>query len=347
MYERSVCCAFITRDILHNVIDFCSDIISFDDCWIDSLDISGGDINSGIYTLVCTEAVAYCHRTCVDNAMDNRDNDFLYGIALSTNSGNGALMFEITVLQFVLFLMIFLRVSAFIIVAPIFGHQAVPVQVKVSIALFVSYVMMPLFSSQAIQFDLHYLALIIMPLKEVVVGLLLGFMLNLVFIGFQYAGELMAYTIGLSMAQMYDPENSQQTPVLSQILYLFSLLLFLTINGHHYIFESLTLLFKNLPIGEFVITESLVQKMVELTGLLFVVAVKIAAPILIAGFLTYFGLAVLARVMPQANILIVGFPITISVGMLILVSTVPLFAVVFKKLLLVFETRITEIIVGF
>lgn len=256
-------------------------------------------------------------------------------------------MLEISVLQFVLFVMIFLRISAMLVVAPLFGHQAVPLQVKVGISLFLAYVLFPLLSSYHQHIDVHYVALFLMALKEIILGVLVGFLLHLLFVGFRYAGELMAYTMGVSTAQMFDPENSQQTPVLGEFFYLFALLLFLVIDGHHFVLQSLFLLFKKVPVGEFVLAEPVMQSLISLTGLVFVVAVKIAAPVLIAGFLTYFGLSVLARVMPQANILVVGFPITITVGMLLLVASVPLTAVVFKKMLNVFETGITQLIGGF
>lgn len=255
-------------------------------------------------------------------------------------------MLEISVQQFVVFFMVFLRVSAFLVVAPVTGHQTVPVQVKVALALFISYILLPIISQQSYTFDLHLVALVLIALKEVVIGVLLGFALHLLFMGLQYAGELMAYTMGLSTAQMFDPETMHQTPVLSQFFYLFGLLMFLTINGHHYLFESLFMLCRKLPLGGFALSEVLMKQLVEVTGLIFVVGIKIAAPVLIAGFLTYFALSILARIMPQANILVVGFPITITVGMLVLVSIVPLVAVVFKKLLVVFETRVSEIILG-
>ncbi|MCX7984349.1 MAG: flagellar biosynthetic protein FliR [Bacteroidetes bacterium] len=256
-------------------------------------------------------------------------------------------MVEVTIQQFVVFILIFLRVSAVIVVAPITGHLTVPVQAKVALALFLSYVLFPLVVTHTPSINVHLLTLLLIALKEIVVGLLLGFALHLVFIGLQVAGELMAYTMGLSTAQMFDPENMHQMPVLSQLFYLFALLIFVTINGHHYVFESLYLSFAKIPLGGFILLEKSLKTLVELTGLVFVVGIKIGAPVLIAGFLTYFALSILARIMPQANILVVGFPITITVGMLVLVSSVPLVVAVFKKLLVVFETRITEIIMAF
>ncbi len=255
-------------------------------------------------------------------------------------------MLEISVQQFVVFLMILIRTSAAVIVAPVFGHQAVPPQVKIAIAVFLSYVLFPVVSQHIPSLDIHYLALIIIALKEIILGLILGFMIQLLFVGLKYAGELMAYTMGLSTAQMFDPESSQQLPVLGEFFYLFAILLYIVIDGHHYAIESLYILFAKVPIGAFVLSEALLKTLIELTALVFVVAIKVASPILIAGFLTYFGLSVLARVMPQANILVVGFPITITVGMLVLVSSVPLVAVVFRKLLAVFETKITTLLMG-
>jgi flagellar biosynthetic protein FliR len=276
--------------------------------------------------------------------VDDGDADVVHDFNIQPNSDAGALMPEIYVTQFVLFVMILLRVGSVIVTAPLVGDQAVPPEIKIGLSFFTAYVLYPMVSHGTPSMDIHFGMLLLYALKEVFLGVLLGFLLGIIFTGFRYAGELISYTMGISMANIFDPESSAQTPVIGEMLYLMAILLFLAINGHHFIFEALMMTYQTVPIGGALFSEPVVHILINVSSLIFIVAIKIAAPVLIAGFLTNFGLAVLARVMPQANIFILGFPITIAVGLLVLVSSAPFIVITFKKLLGIFESNIVELI---
>ena len=253
-------------------------------------------------------------------------------------------MLEVYVGQFGLFLMIFTRVASVIVIAPIVGHQAVPIQIKVGLGLFISFILFPLLSHTMPVLDLQLGVLVLVALKEIALGVLIGYVLGLLFAGIRYGGELISFSMGISIANVFDPESSQNTPVVGEFLYLTTLLLFLVLNGHHFMLEALQASYAIVPIGAFVFSESLVAMLIKLTALVFIVGVKIAAPVLVACFLVNFGLSILARVMPQANIFMLAFPITIGVGLLVLFSSIPMLIVVFKKLLTSFETNVIELL---
>jgi len=178
----------------------------------------------------------------------------------------------------------------------------------------------------------------------VMVGVILGFSVGIFFAAIKYAGELISFSLGLSAANMFSPEDNDQVPILGEFLYLFALLVFLLINGHHFVLEALQLTYSSVPIGTFGFSFPLFEKMVSFGSLMFVVAVKIAAPVMVAEFLTNVGLSVLARVMPQMNVFIISFPLSIGVGLIVLVSTAPFMFFIFKKLLLGFEDNILELV---
>lgn len=251
---------------------------------------------------------------------------------------------EIYEAQFLLFLVLFARITALIIIAPVFGHQSIPVQAKVALGAFLSFVLYPMVSHTTPHIDVQLLAFFVLIIQEVLVGLLLGFAVGMLFAGIMYAGEIISFSIGLSIANIFDPEGSQQTPVIGEFLYLLVVLIFIHLNGHHFVLEALQLTYAAVPIGTFVFSQPLADKVIAFGSLMFIVAVKFAAPLMVASFLTNVGLSILARVMPQMNIFVVSFPLSIGVGLIVLMSTAPFMVFVFKKLLLGFEDNIVELI---
>jgi flagellar biosynthetic protein FliR len=251
---------------------------------------------------------------------------------------------EIYVAQFLVGLMMFIRVTAVLVTAPLLSHESVPVQLKAGLGVFITYLLFPVVAHQTPALDVKLIALVLIGMKESLVGIVIGFSLSLLFAGMRYAGELMSTSIGLSITTILDPESGQSTPVIGEFIYLTTLLLFLILNGHHFVLEALQLTFRVIPIGGVTLSESLMNILIRLSGLMFVVAIKIAAPVLVAGFLINVGLSILARVMPQANIFMLSFPISISVGLLVILSSAPFLVLVFKKLLAEYEMNILELV---
>jgi flagellar biosynthesis protein FliR len=250
---------------------------------------------------------------------------------------------EIYVSQFIIYLLLFVRITSLVVVAPILGHQVVPVQFKVALGLFLALVFYPVASQSPLP-DTRLLPLVVVALKEAAVGLTIGFVMSLLLAGAQFAGDIIGFSMGLSMASIFDPESNQNIAIVGQFLYLCLGLLFLLLNGHHFVLEALHLSYQVVPVGTFTMNAALGEGIVRLTGMVFVVAIKLAAPIIVALFLIDVGLAVLARVVPQMNIFMVSFPLKIAVGMIMMMATGPMIVYVFKKLLTSFETDVLEIV---
>jgi flagellar biosynthesis protein FliR len=245
--------------------------------------------------------------------------------------------------QFILFLGILSRVLPIIFLAPVTGHQSVPVTVKLALGFFLALVLTPLLGKSAPVFDVDTAALVLTALREIGVGLLIGFASSLVFIGVRFAGDLVATEMGLSMATMFDPESGTSNPILAQFFALLAMLVFLLINGHHFIIESIVLSYHAVPIGQFELSGALAQGLVRMTGMVFVTAVKFAAPVIVTQLLTNVALAVLSRVMPQMNIFVVSMPLKIGVGLLVIVASAPLMLMVLRESLLAFENSLVEL----
>lgn len=251
---------------------------------------------------------------------------------------------EIYVQQFIIFILLFLRFASMIIAAPMFGHQNVPLQIKAALSVFLAFVMYALVQHTFSLGSITLISLVLLGLKEIAAGLAIGFMMTVIFAGIRYAGDLIGIDMGFSMAMMYDQENNASFPVLGELLYLFLLMIFLLLNGHHFMLEALLGSYAAIPIGTWVVTESVVNQVVAITGQIFIIAVKIAAPILVSLFLANISLGILNKVMPQMNIFGIIFSLKITVGMIVLSATIPVIVFVFKKMLTVFETSIIELI---
>lgn len=251
---------------------------------------------------------------------------------------------ELFVSQWTLFLLLVARITAMIVVAPVIGHQIVPVPMKVALGLFGSLVMFPLASANAGSVNVQFVDFLLKALREVAVGLLLGFSAGLVFAGIRFAGELVSFDMGFSLANVLDPETGFQTPVVGEFFVLFAMTVFLLLDGHHAVLQALQLSYQVVPVGAWSLNELYAQKLIAVVGMIFIVAVKFAAPIIVSLFLTNVALAILSRIMPQMNIFTVSFPLKIGIGLLVLTVATPVFFKVLKITLQQFESNVLDLL---
>lgn len=251
---------------------------------------------------------------------------------------------EIYVSHFVVFILIFLRTTSLIVTAPIFGNQAVPVQFKAALGLFLSLVLLPLQLSSAPVVDTKLLGLAVLAVQEVIVGAMIGFATGLVFEGIRFAGDIIGFGMGFTLAETFDPETNASTAVVGEMMYTLVAMYFILLNGHHFILESLQLSYASVPFGHLSLSIAVPVDLVKMTGAVFVVAMKFAAPVMVAVFLADVTLAILTRITPQMNIFGVAFALKIGVGLIVLISSLPVMIVVFKKLLGVFENDVLQLV---
>ena len=234
--------------------------------------------------------------------------------------------------QFHVFLLILLRVSALLIAAPIFGHRNFLARGKLGLALTVSLIIFPLISESQFDVPEGLFAYVFMMVREVIMGLVLGFAVLLLFVGVQFAGQLVGLQMGFGIVNVIDPQSSNQVSIIGQFLNILAILILIAINGHHMILTGLVNSFEIVPLGGVVLSVSVMTKVMSLAAQVFVIAVKIAAPVLMALFMISVAMGILARTVPQMNVFIVGFPVQIAVGLVTLMATLPLFYVLLERL---------------
>ncbi len=221
---------------------------------------------------------------------------------------------DITLEQFQVFLLIFFRMSGLLIFAPIFGNRTVPTQSKIGLSLILTVVMLPILPIQMTPISQTIVGLVIDVFRELMIGMILGFASQLVFAGVQLAGQLISVQMGFSLATVMDPQFNNQSPTISQLQNIFALLVFLLMDGHHWLLEGLAHTFEILPIGAFTYTAPVAEGVFHMAGKLFVTAFQVGAPVIVALFLATLALGLISRAVPQLNVFSVSFPIKIAIG---------------------------------
>lgn len=241
-----------------------------------------------------------------------------------------ATFLDISVAQFQIILLIFVRTIGIIALAPVFGHRTIANQAKAGLALALALFIFPATPTTQIV-TANLLPYFFLVVRELIMGMMFGFVTKLVFIAVQFAGEIIGIDIGFGIVNVIDPISSEQISIIGTFKNLIALIIFLMIDGHHTILQALASSFKMVPLGGIQFNELLAQGLISMTATVFVMAIKIAAPVITALFLTSVALGIIARTVPQMNVFIVGFPLKIGVGMVMLAFSLPIFHVVLIK----------------
>lgn len=230
-------------------------------------------------------------------------------------------------------LLIFVRVSAFFVTIPLFSYKTIPSQLKIVLAFVLSWMMYYTFSIEAFTINGDYLLLV---LKEAVVGLVLGLVVYIVFSAVQIAGGFIDFQMGFAMANIVDPQTGAQSPLMGQLFNFLLLLVFLAINGHHLVLDGIFYSYQFMPIDQFFPkfgdAES-VEYIMKLFVAVFAIAFQMSAPIIATLFLVTLALGITGKTVPQLNIFVVGFPIKIAVGFILLIIMMGVMVEVMEKVI--------------
>ena len=225
----------------------------------------------------------------------------------------------------------FIRVAALFGVMPVLGAKQVPRPVRILLSVFVTWTMMPLIKDVPAVDPLSSAGLLLV-FNQILIGVVMGYMLLVVFNAILMGAESIAITMGLGFALMSDPQNGVQIPVLGQFYQIMATLLFLALDGHHAVLQMMADSFIYLPVGELVGVDML-EQVISWTKVLFTGALQIALPAIITLLTINIVMGVMTRASPQLNVFSVGFPVTMTMGFLIITMTMPSFLPNFQTLL--------------
>ncbi|MEW6723388.1 MAG: flagellar biosynthetic protein FliR [Bacillota bacterium] len=225
-----------------------------------------------------------------------------------------------------LFFLVFLRIAGVFVGAPVIGSRYLAPQAKVALALAVALLVLPAASEPPGGLPASLLPYLLIGLKEIAVGLVIGWAAHLVFSAVQVAGQMLDMEMGFGMVNVIDPQFGIQLPLIGNFQYILAIMIFLATNGHHFLLAALVDSARSLPVGA-ALLGNLPGAMVAMVAAMFVNAIKLAAPVLGTLFLTNVCLGLLARAVPQLNVFVIGLPLKLAVGAAALVVAMPLYVI--------------------
>ena len=219
--------------------------------------------------------------------------------------------------QLLAFILVLVRVSGIIATAPVFGSSNIPPQIKVVLSLMLALILYPFIPLITVYPDLpdHYIMLIA---SEMLIGLVLGIIARFLFAAVEFAGTVIGFQMGLGMAMVFDPQSQEQISIVGKFENITATLIFLAMDGHLIVLQALVRSYSVLPPGGASISRPLVENLTELSASVFVIGLQIGAPLIVALFLANAIVGLLARSVPQIQVFVVGFPLTLMLGFLFL-----------------------------
>ena len=224
------------------------------------------------------------------------------------------------------------RIGAMLMAAPMFSSRQVPVRFRLMLMLLITWMVIPLLPPMPAADVLSHTGFMIM-LQQVLIGVVMGFILQMVFGALIFGGQVVAYSTGLGFASMVDPQNGVQVPVIAQFYLILATLLFLLSNGHLLTIELLADSFRSLPVAVDGITRNGLLEVVAWGSRMFAGGLLISLPIVGAMLMVNMGMGVVMRAAPQLNIFSVGFPVTMLIGFALMWVTLPNLFDVFNEYL--------------
>ncbi|MBV5308631.1 flagellar biosynthetic protein FliR [Chromatium okenii] len=218
----------------------------------------------------------------------------------------------------------FVRISAMLLVAPLFGARHVNIRARLGLGLLLALIVVPQLKAPPLIDPLSIEGLVV-ALRQVLIGIALGFILQMIFSSLTQAGEYIALSMGLGFASAMDPVGGVQVPMISQFLTILAMLIFLALNGHLVLIQLLLKSFETLPVTGEGLTADDLWAVVSFGNVMFSHALLIALPAMAALLLVNLAMGVVTRASPQLNIFAIGFPLTILAGFIILILTLPSF----------------------
>jgi flagellar biosynthetic protein FliR len=214
------------------------------------------------------------------------------------------------------FLLILLRSSVFLAFLPILGAKTLPGRFRIGLAVAIAALLTPVVDFRAGENDTA-----ILVLREVVLGMVLGLAVRFVFFGVEIAGQMISDSMGLSIATVFNPEIGQSTEI-ARLLGILATLLFLVTDAHHDLIALFVRSYDLVPAGSADL-KVLVGEGISLVGKIFLLAIKLGAPVVVGVVTLNLLLGFIYKATPQMNIFFISFPLYISVGFLILLLALP------------------------
>ncbi len=223
------------------------------------------------------------------------------------------------------FLLVFVRMTGLFVIAPIFGRRNIPTYFKIGFSFLLAVILVNTISIPELQYYENIYAFALLVFKEFIVGLTLGYVSYLVFTAIYMAGQIIDMQVGFGMVNVLDPVSNIQVPITSNFYFILSMLVFLAFNGHHALIKALFESYNLVPVGTAAFNNNLMNDIIRAFGNIFLIGFKISAPIVAAILISDIALGVISKSVPQLNFFVIGMPLKIALGMVVMILTIPMF----------------------
>lgn len=223
-------------------------------------------------------------------------------------------------------LLLLIRVSGMTLSSPIFGRQNIPAVAKISYSLALAYFFFTVLPEPA---PLAYGSVVVYALlcaKELLIGLIMGYLLTLFFSVAFTAGQLMDMQMGFGMANVFDQQSNASIPMMGNLLNVMMMLLFISVGGFERLLSMLRLTFLHIPVGGVAVSGELALVVAGLFAEVFLLGVRMALPVMISGLLGEAAMGMLVRTVPQMNVFVIGLPLKVILGFAVLLMILPVYS---------------------
>ena len=227
--------------------------------------------------------------------------------------------------EVVAFVLVLTRVAGIFAAFPVFGGQRLPLQIKVIAILMITLVCFPILSVAPPPMPTDVFALGMLLLCEMAIGLALAFIAQIVFSAVEFGGQIVGMQMGLTISQIIDPTRGSQVQIMSVLQTLFATLIFLSLNIHHLFIHAIVDSFSIIPLGGWHLNGEIITFLIKRAADVFVIGIRLAAPVMVSLLLTSVALGVMARAFPQMNIFMISLPLNIGIGFVVLGATLMVF----------------------
>ena len=241
------------------------------------------------------------------------------------------------------FLICTARIAALVGSMPVFSGAQTPMRFKAALAIAISMVVFPLVAPLLPGQAFEPFSLGILLSKEVLLGVMVGFIARLIFTAVEFGGTIVGYQMGFAAANVFDPQTQSQSSLMAQFQNVFAIMIFLAVNGHHLLLRTMVESFRMLPPGTEDFSRGAISHLMELTSQMFVLGIKFSAPILAVLLLSGLVMGIMARVFPQLNVFMLSYPVNIGLAFLLMGLTLNIVADLLRREFFALDGQILEL----
>ncbi len=223
------------------------------------------------------------------------------------------------------FILILVRISSFIMVAPFWSNNSISIRIKIGLCVLISFLSCHVVEPLSVLPE-NFIEILFLVFNQFLFGILLGFITHLFLYGIRTAAGVLDIIIGFGFGRILDPSLGAQSSILELFYGIFTLLILVVTNAHLLILRSVIDTFRIFPLtGEMDISPSFADYMIILSGEIFLIVLQIAGPVIAAIFLIDICLGIIAKTMPQMNVFIFGLPLKLGMGIMGVIVCLPAF----------------------